>query len=473
MNRNLTSTTLALSLALTACGGGGGSSATDSNQGTTLTTVATPTPTPAEAPANSVQATVIDDYLQNALVWLDLNGDFLYQADEPSAITNELGQATLIYPENLDWKEYHLVAKATAGSTIDTRTGATVLRDYYLTTPKQKSIITPLTSLVQGYVEQGETLENAEKLICQRVSAENCRVYDDYIATKEDRLLGYSRAYMHIMPDGKNSIDFAIALDNAANVDVAINNWLKDNNLNINAINWAVLNIAQNSLGQLTFSSQFNSAYNNGRKMALLQFVGDLHSTVEESIELGLRQDWQVAETNIGTFNCTNGGTQMNTGSINSAANGGAGAIVEKVVQQDCSFYQGGEVFNSNKEFTSQLTRDTQGKLLSQANTLSFHNRFSAGLAGIAGTVNLTGAANYQVANSHYLTTINGYAKLSYKGVDYYFSATNVKDQPLVISGQVSSGKIIISENAQITELVINESGWWIDGEEVHSPINY
>ncbi|MCE0557323.1 hypothetical protein [Motilimonas sp. E26] len=474
MNHNLVFSTLALSLALTACGGGGGgSSATDSNQGTTPPSVATPTPVPDVTPVNSVQVTVIDDYLQNALVWLDLNGDFIYQADEPSATTNEMGQATLTYPENIDWTEYHLVAKATAGATIDTRTGQAVTRDYYLTTPKQKSVITPLTSLVQGYVEQGETLENAEKLICQRVNAENCRIYDDYIATKADQLLGYSRAYMHIMPNGNNSIDFAIALDNAASVDLAMNNWLKDNNLNINGVNWAALNIIQNSLDQLVFSSQFSSAYNNGRNMVLLQLAGELHSAVADSIKLGLRQDWQIAETNIGTFNCTNGGTQTNTGAINSATQGGAGAIVEKVVQNNCSFYQGGEVFNSTKDFQSQLTRNAQGKLLSQTNTLSFTNNYTAGLAGIASTLKLTGEANYQSAGANYQTSINGYAKLSYKGENYHFSFSNPTNQPLVINGQISSGKIIIRENNQTTELIINESGWWLDGEKVHSPISY
>ncbi|RJG39508.1 hypothetical protein D1Z90_17880, partial [Motilimonas pumila] len=74
MKKSSLAATISLTLALTACGGGGSSSSdtsSDANQ-----------PSPSQAPADQQIAniTVIDDYLQDAKVWLDYNQDFIHQA---------------------------------------------------------------------------------------------------------------------------------------------------------------------------------------------------------------------------------------------------------------------------------------------------------------------------------------------------------------------------------------------------------
>ena len=67
---------MAVGTALTGCGGGGGG---DND----------------EPAVSTLQVTVIDGYLRNALVWLDVNGNNQQDSDEPSARSGEGGKAVL------------------------------------------------------------------------------------------------------------------------------------------------------------------------------------------------------------------------------------------------------------------------------------------------------------------------------------------------------------------------------------------
>ncbi|RJG35436.1 hypothetical protein D1Z90_20900, partial [Motilimonas pumila] len=74
MKKCLLAVSISLSFALSACGGGSSSSEETSSE--------TTQPAPTQAPTGQQMAniTVIDDYLQDAKVWLDYNQDFIHQA---------------------------------------------------------------------------------------------------------------------------------------------------------------------------------------------------------------------------------------------------------------------------------------------------------------------------------------------------------------------------------------------------------
>ena len=87
--------------ALSACGGGSSSS-------------------PSENPrSDNLQVTAIDGYLRYAQVWLDLNGNWQLDANEPSAISGANGKALLDVSAIEDPSAYPLVVANIAGQTVD------------------------------------------------------------------------------------------------------------------------------------------------------------------------------------------------------------------------------------------------------------------------------------------------------------------------------------------------------------------
>lgn len=73
----------ALAVTLTACGGGGGGSAGTSTQ----------------ASATTLSGTAVDGYLQGARAFLDVNGNGLADAGEPTATTDANGRYSLDYSQ--------------------------------------------------------------------------------------------------------------------------------------------------------------------------------------------------------------------------------------------------------------------------------------------------------------------------------------------------------------------------------------
>jgi hypothetical protein len=117
---------------LTACGGGGSPTST-STIGLTV----------------SISGVAIDGYLQNALVFLDRNGNLVLDSGEPSTRTFTDGSFNLQVNE-ADLGNYPIVVKAVAGETVDLdKPGEAVGAEFVLLTLKDKtSIVSPLTTLV-------------------------------------------------------------------------------------------------------------------------------------------------------------------------------------------------------------------------------------------------------------------------------------------------------------------------------------
>jgi len=102
----------------------------------------------------SSSGTVIDGYLQNATVCVDVNGNKECDATEARNNTNLNGHFSVATLTSAP-----LVVAVTPGQTTDSlvsgQQGSAVTQDFFLTAPLSSSTVTPLTTLVQVGVEQG------------------------------------------------------------------------------------------------------------------------------------------------------------------------------------------------------------------------------------------------------------------------------------------------------------------------------
>ncbi len=146
---------LATCLLLVACGGGGNS---EGNPATGLfdpDNLSTPS-TPSTAPLNGIAA---DGYLVGATVCLDLNGNLVCNSGEPAATTGAGGAFSIdATQDQIDSNPLLLVADS---GTTDEDTGAPVAGDFILTAPAGSTFISPITTMVQTRVENGDSISAA------------------------------------------------------------------------------------------------------------------------------------------------------------------------------------------------------------------------------------------------------------------------------------------------------------------------
>ncbi|ASP48159.1 pre-peptidase C-terminal domain-containing protein [Cognaticolwellia beringensis] len=161
---------------LVACGGG--SSTSDQNK----------QPEPIQPTNQTYKVTVIDGYLRAATVWLDLNGNGLKDADEPSAETANKGIAELTFSSKLTPTDYSLLAIAEAGKTFDESLNRTVEQDFVLASPKGVSVITPLTTLIYMKEHELGNINGAKAQIGLAIGAVTENLSEDFIATQNTYL---------------------------------------------------------------------------------------------------------------------------------------------------------------------------------------------------------------------------------------------------------------------------------------------
>lgn len=164
-SRNLTA--IGLCVILSSCGGGGGGVGV----GGSVT--------------ESVSGIVMDGYLKNAFVFLDLNNDGIYNLGEPQTTTDANGSYTLS-ASTADLQNHSIIAVAISGSTIDLdEPNLTVSQQYSLTAPVGKnSVISPVTTLIASKVSQGLNIAEAENTVKSDLGLTNIDLYKDYIAAK-------------------------------------------------------------------------------------------------------------------------------------------------------------------------------------------------------------------------------------------------------------------------------------------------
>ena len=169
---------------------------------------------------------VIDGYLQNARVWLDMDGDSQYTpgplvieldngsevtlaSGEPTAMSGAGGRFVMDISElildpsvgpDLDPRDYPLHAIALPGKTLEeTRSGEVpVVSAYLMSAPPGVRNITPLTTLARyrGVVGLGSFLETPSGVAA---SLADLNLVRDYILAQDERSHAYARALARFM----------------------------------------------------------------------------------------------------------------------------------------------------------------------------------------------------------------------------------------------------------------------------------
>ncbi|GAL33481.1 hypothetical protein JCM19240_2177 [Vibrio maritimus] len=132
---------------------------------------------------DAYSVTAIDGYLKGAEVWLDLNNNFLLDANEPSAISVEGGIATLDVTGIDDPTLYPVVVRAIVGQTIDETEGE-ITEPFVMSAPAGESAVTPLTTIVHNSMKKDPSLskEDAVQKLANELGIESDDVLGDFIA---------------------------------------------------------------------------------------------------------------------------------------------------------------------------------------------------------------------------------------------------------------------------------------------------
>ncbi len=159
MKKKLLAIALGLSSSITLVGCGGGGDDDDKNTG--IPAVIVPVITVPTSVFYNVK--VIDGYLKNAQVWLDIDGDKKLDDDEPSIFSGSGGVAQLDVTNIVNPEQYSSFAKIILGQTVDEDTGP-VANDYVMSAPPGEKEITPLSTLVSiGIAHSTDGTETAEE----------------------------------------------------------------------------------------------------------------------------------------------------------------------------------------------------------------------------------------------------------------------------------------------------------------------
>lgn len=191
-NNKIVSAAMLLALLLSGCGGGGSS-------------------TTEKMVTQEKSVTVIDGYLENAVVWLDQDDDGVQDSNEPSARTNASGQATLKFETSANATPaiHRLMVQAIAGETKDRGDGTgepvTVARTYLMSAPGNYNVVTPLTTLVDQAMRAtpGSTSEEAASKVASDLGLQSSQVealHTDFMAGKDYQSQLYATQIATLLP---------------------------------------------------------------------------------------------------------------------------------------------------------------------------------------------------------------------------------------------------------------------------------
>ena len=192
---------IAIAAVLGACGGGG--SSTGTNQGNPVS----------ETEEQSFAGKVIDGYIGNALVCLDLNNNLQCDSDEPSARTSS---------EPGDYGSYTFTTTATipAGTQVLAEVGidavdedrGPVAKPYNLLAPSDEpGTVTPLTTLVsQEILNSGKTLTSAEAEESVKTnlgfSEDTALLENDFVADEDTSLIATAAVVADALAAAKETL---------------------------------------------------------------------------------------------------------------------------------------------------------------------------------------------------------------------------------------------------------------------------
>lgn len=210
---------LSSSIALVGCGGG------DDSSESVVTPVVTPVVAAPIVGPVYYTVKVIDGYLNNAQIWLDIDGNKQLDSNEPSVFSGDGGVAKLDVTNIVNPQQYFTYAKIISGQTIDEDSGP-VANDYMMSAPPGETEITPLSTLVHIVIEQNtDGSETPEALAMVKQAAivevannfgiQEADVLSNYIASGSDSTAYVAKNIVNaqILPEDENEFTVVISDD--------------------------------------------------------------------------------------------------------------------------------------------------------------------------------------------------------------------------------------------------------------------
>ncbi len=185
----------------------------------------TPTTGATGSSATDLNGTVMDGYLRDATVWLDINENYQWDEGEPRTTSGEGGSFSFSLRDMGDLgspRQYRLMVHALPGVTVDedlrdsgAGTGE-VTSGFVLTAPPGNNIVSPLTTLVVAqydYLKQRDgvaTYGQAHNIVRSLLST-NVSLLQDYQATNLYYLYGFARALVEVQMYYYNNNNMTVA----------------------------------------------------------------------------------------------------------------------------------------------------------------------------------------------------------------------------------------------------------------------
>lgn len=162
---------------LAACSGGGGSSSS----------ATTPS-----ANTTSISGTVMDGYIFGATVCLDLNGNGICDANEPTTISGTNGSYSFAVSPGTNLSNLNVIAQVNVGAIDSDNPGTRVASPFQLLAPAtQPLVVSPLTTLVSQYMAANPGL-SAQGAATQVVTVlglpTTANLFEDYVADSNTAL---------------------------------------------------------------------------------------------------------------------------------------------------------------------------------------------------------------------------------------------------------------------------------------------
>ena len=179
--------------------------------------------------STTLEATAIDGYLSNALVWLDTNRNNLFETDEPNARTDDSGKATLDVSQIDSPEQYRLLVQAIAGETVDLARGP-ITSSFTLSAPPGVADVTPLSTLVDMKMQQDPTLDrdSAVNAIAEALGLQAEQILGDFISSGDKEVQIYAVNLTDQLPESLPD-DPSQLLEISSNIGQALDQYLSQN----------------------------------------------------------------------------------------------------------------------------------------------------------------------------------------------------------------------------------------------------
>ncbi|MEL7382079.1 MAG: pullulanase-type alpha-1,6-glucosidase [Pseudomonadota bacterium] len=145
---------------------------------------------------------VMDGYIENAEVWLDINGDYQPNDNEPTATTDQLGNASLsVSGLNRDQRSAVLIAQVNKGRSVDSDIpGVASTRDYVMLAPSKYSYITPFSTYIALQMQQGVSEKRAIRKLRRQLKLPKLDVQQDYLQAQFTTTAQAAKALSQLLP---------------------------------------------------------------------------------------------------------------------------------------------------------------------------------------------------------------------------------------------------------------------------------